>query len=82
MTLSETEELMNSKDYKDRFLGEYMQLRIRRESLGNMLKKWDAGKLDFHPTCPRSIYTLQTRAMDDYLAVLKTRADMEGIELP
>lgn len=46
-----------------------------------MLKYWDKDELDFTPDCPRSIYTLQVRAMHDYLAVLEARAKIEGIEL-
>lgn len=46
-----------------------------------MLKYWDKDELDFTPDCPRSLYTLQVRAMHDYLAVLEARAKIEGIEL-
>ena len=46
------------------------------------LDKWDNGKLDFSPTCPRSAYNIQVKAMTDYIAVLEARAVMEGIELP
>lgn len=46
-----------------------------------MLAKWDDGTLSFKPTCPRSIYNMQIKAMTDYLAVLEARAVMEGIEL-
>jgi hypothetical protein len=46
-----------------------------------MLNKWDRGELTFNPTCPRSTYTLQLRAMRDYMAILEMRATMEGIEL-
>lgn len=46
-----------------------------------MLDKWDRNELDFKPTCPRSTYNLQIKAMTDYIAVLETRAVMENIDL-
>ena len=81
MKLSETVEIMNSADYKERFKAEYNQLAIRYYGLNAMLEKWDAGELSFEPTCPRSTYNMQIKAMTDYLAVLEARAVMEGIEL-
>lgn len=79
--LDETVEMMVSGDYKERFKGEYYQLKIRFESLNRMLKKWDEGKLDFTPTCSRNVYDRQTKAMADYLDVLKARAITEQIDL-
>lgn len=81
MNLSDTVEMMNSSDYKERFKGEYYQLKIRTCGLDSMLNKWDREELTFNPTCPRSTYTLQLRAMRDYMAILEMRAIMEGIEL-
>lgn len=46
-----------------------------------MLDKWDQGELEFTPTCPRSTYNMQIKAMTDYIAVLEARAVMEGITL-
>ena len=46
-----------------------------------MLKLWDSGKLTFTPDCPRSIYDLQLRAMNDYKAVLEARAKIEKVNL-
>ena len=81
MKLSETVEMMNSTDYKDRFKAEYYQLAIRYNGLKAMLDKWDNGTLQFEPTCPRSTYNMQIKAMADYLAVLEARAVMENIVL-
>ena len=81
MVLKNTIDLMTSEDYKERFLAEYQQLKIRYEGLCNMIDKWDKGELTFTPTCPRSTYNLQLSAMEDYLTVLEARAVMEGIEL-
>lgn len=72
---------MKSSDYKKRFEAEYRQLRIRYEGLKRMCEKWDAGELDFTPTCPRATYDKQMSAMVDYLSVLEVRAYDEGIDL-
>lgn len=81
MELKETVEMMNSADYKERFKAEYQQVVIRYCKLAAMLEKWDNGELNFTPTCPRSTYNMQVRAMTDYIAVLEARAVMEGVEL-
>lgn len=81
MELKETVEMMTSEDYKERFKAEYYQNVIRRDKLTNMLSKWDEGKLDFTPTCPRNAYHMQLNAMEDYIAVLELRAIVEEIEL-
>lgn len=81
MELKDTIEMMVSEDYKERFRAEYYQLMIRYKKLKTLLDKWDSGQLDFKPTCPRSTYNLQIKAMTDLLAVLEARAVMEGIEL-
>lgn len=79
--LSETVDMMNSSDYKERFKAEYAQLVIRYKGLKDMLDKWDHGKLEFDPTCPRSTYNIQIKAMTDYIAILEARAVMENIIL-
>lgn len=81
MELKDTVEMMNSADYKERFKAEYQQVVIRYQKLAAMLQKWDNGELDFTPTCPRSTYNMQVRAMTDYIAVLEARAVMEGVDL-
>ena len=81
MKLVDTVEMMNSSDYKERFKAEYAQLVIRYNGLRNMLEKWDNGTLEFEPTCPRSTYNLQIKAMTDYIAVLEARAVMEDVDL-
>ena len=81
MELRDTVEMMNSEDYKERFKAEYQQVVIRYKKLKAMLDKWDNGELNFTPTCPRSTYNMQIKAMTDYIAVLEARAVMEGVEL-
>lgn len=79
--LKDTCDMMISDDYKERFRAEYMQVVIRYGKLKNMLDNWDKGELKFTPTCPRSTYNMQIRAMADYIAVLEARAVMEGVDL-
>lgn len=79
--LRDTIEMMNSKDYKERFKAEYYQVAIRYQKLKSMLDKWDNDQLEFTPTCPRSTYNMQITTMTDYIAVLEARAVMEGVEL-
>lgn len=81
MELRDTVEMMNSADYKERFKAEHQQVVIRYKKLATMLEKWDNGELNFTPTCPRSTYNMQVRAMADYIAVLEARAVMEGVDL-
>lgn len=81
MELKETVEMMNSAEYKERFKAEYQQLYIRYKKLEAMVQKWDSGELEFTPTCPKSTYNMQLRAMNDYMAVLEARAVMENVGL-
>ena len=79
--LSQTADMMTSSDYKERFKAEYAQVVIRYKKLKNMLDKWDKNELTFTPTCPRSTYNIQIKAMTDYIAILEARAVMENIIL-
>lgn len=81
MELKDTVEMMNSENYKERFKAEYYQVLIRQKKLKEMCDKWDEGKLNFTPTCPRSTYIFQLNAMTDYLYIMEMRAQMEGIKL-
>lgn len=81
MKLSDTTELMNSSDYKERFKGEYMQLKIRMVGLGSMLKKYKEGTLTFKPSCSYDILNGQFKAMDMYASYLEERAEIENIDL-
>lgn len=80
-TLPTTAKDMISSDYKERFKAEYNQLVIRYNGLRNMLDKWDAGELNFTPTCDRSIYDDQLKAMQSYINVLKQRSALEKIKV-
>ena len=79
--LAQTSEMMSSADYKERFKAEYAQVNIRLTKLKNMCNKWDDGKLEFTPTCPRETYRLQINAMQNYRDILVIRAKIEDIDL-
>ena len=81
MELKDTVELMNSADYKDRFKAEYYQTKIRYEKLHKMVVKYEAGTLDFEPTCDINIFEDQLYHMGNYLKTLEVRAEIEKIEL-
>lgn len=81
MELKDTIELMNSNDYKERFKAEYIQTKIRYEKLHKMVIKYEAGTLDFEPSCSLKILKEQKSYMGNYLRMLETRAEIEKIEL-
>ena len=81
MELKDTVQDMLSPDYIDRFRAEYRQLKIRAEKLRKMLAKYEADTLDFEPECGYDLLDDQYELMDEYLRILETRAEIEGIEL-
>lgn len=81
MELKDTVALMNSPDYKERFKAEYLQTKIRYEKLHKMCIQYEAGKLDFTPTCGLNLLKEQLLAMDRYLYLLELRAALEDINL-
>lgn len=81
MELKETIEMMNRADYKERFRAEYYQTKIRYEKLHKMTVKYEAGTLNFTPTCSLELLKKQKSFMGQYLNCLEVRAEIEGIEL-
>jgi len=79
--LKDTTKLMESTDYKERFKAEYLQTKIRYNKLHKMVVKYDAGTLDFTPSCPIEMLKEQLRHMGKYLYILETRAEIEEINL-
>ena len=75
-------DLIISSDYKARFVGEYVELKIRYNKLHKMLIKYEAGTLGFEPTCDISILEDQAYYMGNYLKQLEIRAEIEKITLP
>ena len=68
-------------DYKERLRKEYIELKDKYDKLHRMLVKYDAGKLDFTPTCPIELLREQAATMGKYLYILETRALIEEVEL-
>lgn len=78
MKLEKTVDMMLSEDYQERFKAEYHQLVYRRNKLQKEIKdmpeyKNDAGN--------KIMMQWQLRVMDDYIYVLKARAEIEHISL-
>lgn len=81
MNLTDTVELMNGNDFKDRFRAEYFQLSIRLSKLEKMLCEMKAGALTFTPKCSYELLHEQAVYMRQYKRVLEERAKIEGIDL-
>ena len=81
LTLADTIPYMNSSDYKDRFIGEYWQTKIRYDKLHDMTVRYEAGKLNFTPSCPLDLLKEQKKYMGMYLNKLEVRAILEEIDL-
>mgnify|MGYP003373972315 FL=1 len=85
MELKETVELMNSVDYKDRFIAEYHQVKIRYEKLKNFCNKIEVetmlGKEVTKHDRPLELLREQQKYMGLYLSILEKRALIENVEL-
>lgn len=85
MELKETVELMNSEDYKERFVAEYHQVKIRYEKLKNFCNKIEVeemlGKEVTKHDCPLELLREQQKYMGLYLSILEKRALIENIVL-
>lgn len=85
MELKETVELMNSVDYKERFVAEYHQAKIRYEKLKNFCNKIEVetmlGKEVTKHDCPLELLREQQKYMGLYLSVLEKRVLIENVEL-
>lgn len=79
--LKDTVAMMNSEDYKERFRAEYFQTKIRYEKLHAMTIKYEAGTLNFTPSCSLELLNEQNRHMGNYLHCLEVRAEIEKIDL-
>lgn len=81
MELKETVQMMVSEDYKERFKAEYLQVKIRYDKLDAMTVKYEAGTLNFTPSCSLELLKEQKKHMGNYIRCLRIRAEIEGIEL-
>lgn len=85
MELKETVDLMNSEDYKERFVAEYHQVKNRYEKLKNFCNKIEVetmlGKEVTKHHCPLELLREQQKYMGLYLSILEKRALIENIVL-
>jgi hypothetical protein len=81
MEIKDTIEMMTSEDYKERFKAEYYQLKIRTEKLAAIVLNYEEGTLNFEPKCSLGILQNQLDAMERYLAILKSRAKIEKVDI-
>jgi hypothetical protein len=79
MELENTVHLMLSDNYKNRFIAEYQQLKIRIRQLEVFLK--DKGGTIWQDGHPDNIYRKQLYFMRCYRRTLKERAKIERINL-
>lgn len=83
--LADTVSFMVSKDYRERFVAEYNQLKIRYEKLKQFNLKIEASYLsnirEPEHDVPFEILKEQERIMLEYLRVLELRAIIEKIDL-
>lgn len=79
--LNDTIDLMQSGNYKGRFIAEYWQTKIRCDRLHQMIIKYDAGTLGFEPSCRIDLLRSQRMMMEQYLEILEIRAEIENIDL-
>ena len=84
--LRDTIQGMTSGDYKQRFIAEYEQTKIRYEKLKALNTKIEAHRRNvytFEPKhdCPYDVLREQQTVMGQYLHILELRAVLENIEL-
>lgn len=80
MELKDTTELMLSSDWKNRFVAEYLQTKIRYNKLYKSIIRREAGKLEFDTPIP--LESWKAYHMGVYLYELEKQALIHNIELP
>lgn len=78
--LKDTSALMESEDYRERFIAEYLQTKIRYEKLKAFIERCKADSGVKHD-CPLRLLERQLGYMSLYLDTLYTRSAYEGIDL-
>ena len=79
--IREIAHLLISDDYKQRFVGEYWELKLRIEKLEDHIRKRRIGVLGFVPDSDVHLLHEQLEHMRAYLEILKDRAIYEKIDL-
>ena len=86
VTWEKSSEMMKSDDYKERFIAEYAQTRMRYARLKAYCNRIEAAcqymtDVEEPPhTCPFELLRDQLYIMEKYLHVLEVRAVIEGIK--
>ena len=81
MTLKDTVDMMTSENWKDRFVAEYRQTKIRYEKLHKLIIKREVGKHGFETPIPLDSWKEQAYHMGLYLYELEKQAAIHGIDL-
>lgn len=85
LELKDTIALMTSSDYKQRFIAEYWQTKIRYEKLKDFSNRIELANLDImsgpNHDVPYNVLREQQRVMSEYLHILELRAIIENIDL-
>ena len=86
MDFKKTIDLMQSADYKERFVAEYFQTKIRYERLKLFNTKIEASEVcesvaDVAHDCPLFLLKEQQKKMGEYLHILELRAIIENVDL-
>lgn len=81
MELKDTITLMQSDDYVERFVAEYLQLRIRKEKLKELIVKYKRNELSFTPDCSIAMLEVRLTVMIEYMLILEEQARIEKINL-
>ncbi len=83
--LKDTVQKMESEDYRDRFIAEYWQTRIRYNKLKSFCNRIEAAEMTMSEApkhdCPLFLLREQQKSMGEYLHVLELRAVIEKIDL-
>ncbi len=83
VSLEDTADLMKSEDYKERFIAEYSQVKIRYEKLKAFCNKIEVAEMTGTEQpkhdCPLALLREQQKWMGMYLSVLEKRAIIEDI---
>ena len=80
--MSDTCNMMLSKDWKERFVAEHIQLLIRLKRLNDVVGDYYAGKLTNMPEAEIMCLLWQHHAMLSYHDAMVYRAKQANIELP
>ena len=82
MELKDTVELMVSDDWKKRLQGEYYQVKIRKEALGERLRNMQGKSFTIDDAGEMNLLRRQYAAMNHYQTILlqRIKADLIPIE--